>query len=64
MDYICDTAIIRADEDYRIVAILDEERMGTSLRHLGRNFGRQRVKFDVLWHGVADRLRRVRWRLR
>ena len=26
VDYICDTAIIRADEDYRTVAILDEEK--------------------------------------
>ena len=25
VDYICDTAIIRADEDYRIVAILDKK---------------------------------------
>jgi hypothetical protein len=63
VDYICDTAIIRADEDYRTVAILDEERMGTCLRRLDCNFGRQRVKLDVLWYGVADRLRRVRWRL-
>src|SRR6476659_2686902 len=55
VDYICDTAIIRADEDYRIVAILDKERLRTCLRNLGRNFGRQRVKLDVPWHGVADR---------
>jgi hypothetical protein len=61
VDYICDTAIIRVDEDYRIVAILDEERMGTCLRHLDCNFGRQRVKLDVLWYGLADRLRRGRY---
>src|SRR5436190_13989145 len=63
VDHICDTAIIRADEDYRIAAILDEERMGACLRHLGCNFGRQRVKLDVLWYRVADSLRRVHWRL-
>ena len=60
-DYICDTAVIRTDEDNG--AVLDKERMGACLRHLGRNFGRQRVKLDVLWHGVADCLRCVRWYL-
>jgi hypothetical protein len=64
VDHVCDTPIIRANEDDGVITFLYVKRVGTSLRHLGRHFGRQRVKLNVRWHGVADRLRGILPRLR
>ena len=64
VDHVCDTPVVRANEDDGVIAFLYEKRVGTSLRHLGRHFGRQRVKLNVRWHRVADRLWGILPRLR
>jgi hypothetical protein len=64
VDYVCDTPIVGAKEDDGVITFLYAKRVGTSLRHLGRHFGRQRVKLNVRWHRVADRLRGILTRLR
>ena len=64
MDHVCDTPIVQANEDDGVITFLYVIRVGASLRHLGRHFGRQRVRLNVRWHGVADRLRGILARLR
>src|SRR6478735_1213741 len=44
VDNVCDTPIVRANEDDGVVAILYKKQVGSRLRHLCRRFGRQRVK--------------------
>ena len=56
MDHVCDTPIVRTNEDDEVITFLYVKRVGTSLRHLGRHFGGQGVKLNVRWHGVAYRL--------
>ena len=63
-DYVSDPAIVGADEDDDVIAVLYEKGMGTCLLHLVRHLGRQRVKFYVLRYWVPDRLRGVLPRLR
>jgi hypothetical protein len=64
VDHVCYTPIVRANEDDGAITFLCVKRVGTSLRHLGRHFGRQRVKVNARWHGVADRLGGILPRLR
>jgi hypothetical protein len=61
---LAELPIVRANEDDGVITFLYVKQVGTSLRHFGRHFGRQRAKLNVRWHGVANRLWGIVPRLR
>jgi hypothetical protein len=63
VDYICDPAIIRADETIALLPSLMKKEWERAWDILAATSGSNERSFDVLFARAADRVRRVRWRL-